>query len=97
MRKSSIPSSDDLSFRHLCGMLGVNFPTNLTMKSGARSGSGPDADIPRNHAIGSRSITSQPYAIELGRLRPKRANGLRMASRFGRALYMQAKPKSGGT
>src|SRR4051812_34641473 len=44
------------------------------MKSGAHSGSGPDADTPRNHAIGSRSVASQPCAIELGRSRQKRGH-----------------------
>ena len=33
--------------------------TGWTMKSGGHSGSGPDADIPRNHAPGSRSNASQ--------------------------------------
>jgi hypothetical protein len=70
--------------------------TGRTMKSGAHSGSGPDANIPRNHATGSRGTTSRPCAIELGCSRQKRGNKCRMASRFGGALCMRAKPKSGG-
>ena len=35
--------------------------TGWTMKSGGHSGSGPDADIPRNRATGSRSTASQPW------------------------------------
>ena len=42
------------------------------MKSGGHSGVGSDTDIPRNHATGSRSNASQPWATELGRLRSKR-------------------------